>query len=193
MGQQIHLEGQVKIFKHKNNRGKLGSSPFKLSVKKPEIVDCLMSKFKNFNFSEKEKQLLSAKHRELICEYTQIKDNDLTKYSNKLIKELKKYKDEVITIKASDFGAFVCLAAIFSGKLPQEQNWNFELSSTPVKLFPKSLVKDKFAAESYNVSFIVESDCWLKPFKSLSECPSYMSFSWLHHENEENLMSVSAA
>ena len=120
MGQQIHLDGMIKLFKNnRSSKNKLKALSFKFPVKKPEIVDCLMTEFKSFNFSEKEKQMLSAKHRKKICEFNSISEKDLSKYSTKLMKELKQFKDDTITIKATEFGAFICLAAIFSGKLPQ--------------------------------------------------------------------------
>ena len=81
-----------------------------------------------------------------------------------------------MVIQADEVGAYICLAAIFSGKLPPDAPWEFELRAMPLQLFPSFFVKDKQEGKKRKIRFILEEDCWLKPLKGLCKTPHHLKF-----------------
>lgn len=150
----------------------------RLKFKMPELcismADTLMSEFSHLGLSHEEKNKLSRQHREYFCAFKLLREKDIKKSRQELIKLLKDFRNEALVIRASEAGALVCLAAIFSGQLPQNVEWRFELEEIPLPLFPKELVKSCSAAQSFEISFKYKEGGALKPFPSLKKAPSYL-------------------
>lgn len=138
------------------------------------VSDTLMNEFADLKLSEEEKGKLSRSLRKNMCYYTHLSEQDISQFKKKLIKELSQHKDEPLIISASEMGAFICLAAIFSGELPQNVNWHFELKEIALPLFPKDFIKKKSAGHSYDISLKFSRDGWIRPFPTLCKVPSYM-------------------
>lgn len=147
---------------------------FKLPKKEITMADTLMSEFSHLGLSPEEKNKLSRNHREYFCSFKFLKEKDIKKMTNELISNLSELKNEPLVISASEAGVFICLAAIFSGKLPQNVEWRFELEEFALPLFPKELVKKSSAADSYDISFKFNESGYIKPFPSLKKAPAYM-------------------
>lgn len=182
-----HFQGKVQIIDPITCKGRkkpVKNIEFEFQAKKLEMTEILMSHFSHLELSHEEKKNLTFKHRELIAQIENIPAKQIQKYSNALVNELKQFKNKSVTIKASHLGAYICLSAIFSGKVPVENDWQFELSSVPLKLFPEMLVKENRAALSQSIHFQMEKDCWMKPFKSLYACPEYLQFDTLMIEDD---------
>lgn len=170
------FKGKVNFYDGDNKRKKLCSLNFDVSPQVPSMGETLMCKFEDLKFTEEEKRELTAKHREIICEYRTIDKKIINRESKQILKLIKNSKSDSVTIVASDLGAYICLAAIFSGKIPKNKEVKFELETVPLKLFPSELVKDKMAGQNYPVSIKIDRESWLRPFKSLYTCPNYMLF-----------------
>ena len=147
---------------------------FKLPNREVCMADTLMSEFSHLGLSTEEKNKLSRKHREYFCSFKFLKENDIKAMTNELITHLAELKHEPLIISASEAGVFICLAAIFSGRLPQNVEWRFELEEFALPLFPKELVKKSSAADSYDIAFKFNEKGYIKPFPSLKKAPSYM-------------------
>ncbi len=159
------------------------SVSYRLPQRDFSVSETLMKEFQSLELSDEEKGKLSRSHRKTMCNYTHLSEGDIANYRNQLIKELSQYTDERLVIVASEMGAFICLAAIFSGELPQNVNWHFELKEFAPPLFPKNLVKKKSAGQSYDISLKFSRDGWIRPFPTLCKVPSYMHLnSTIDHE-----------
>jgi len=141
----------------------------------PSFEMTMMKEFNDLNLSHEEKILLSTEHRKIIYKYKSIKQNQLKKIGKEVFQtiteEVKKKVD--IRIKAKGIMAYFCLAAIYSGKLPSNKHIIFELSAIPLSLFPKDLVKK--STDLPEIVFFIENENWISQFKSLYQCPKYMS------------------
>lgn len=156
---------------------------FKCELPEPPVsmADTLMSEFSHLGLTSDEKNKLSRQHREYFCSFKLLKEKDIRKTRSELIKLLKDYSNEPLVIKASEAGALICLAAIFSGQLPLNTEWRFELEEIPLPFFPKELVKKSSAAQSYEICFKYNQDSALKAFPTLKKAPSYMG---LHDDHD---------
>lgn len=173
MRRNSHHCGKI-AFRKLGHKKSLKSFNFNLPNKSFSVSETLMSEFQGLNLSNEEKGKLSRNLREYMCIYTHITEKDISTYRKQLIKELRNYSDETLVISASELGAFICLAAIFSGELPQNVSWHFELKEFALPLFPKELVKKKSAAQSYDVSLVFSKEGWVRPFPTLCKVPHYM-------------------
>lgn len=156
------FKGQIKIICDANQEKKLN---FSLPQKDVPLCDSLMSCYSKFKFTAEEKRDLSHHHRKIIHQYQCLEDEVILEYVNKLISALPSSKKK-ITVHASDFGSYICLAAIHSGKIPEDVKISFELEDSPVELFPKKYVKKALNSHA-KVKFTYSEDSWVKPFKSL--------------------------
>lgn len=148
------------------------------------MADTLMSEFSHLGLTSDEKNKLSRQHREYFCSFKLLTEKDIRKTRTELIRMLKDYSDEPLVIKASEAGALICLAAIFSGQLPNNTEWRFELEEIPLPFFPKELIKKSSAAQSFEISFKYNEDGALKPFPTLKKAPSYMGLQYDHDISE---------
>lgn len=165
------FRGKIKILNSKKPKGSL---EFKFETHDFSIDQVVMGNFCHIDFDEDEKRELSAGHRQIIKHYQTINERQLKKYSSELIKSIKDSPSDRIEIEAQDAGTFICLAAIYSGKLPKNKEIYFHLSSTPLQLFPKSLVKTKTAGHSVTINFCQVGNSWMRSFHCLQKAPDYL-------------------
>ena len=173
MGRRHVCNGKITLQKEGQKRC-LKNVSFDLGKRSFSVSQTLMTEFKEFKLSEQEKGRLSRPLREQMCHYIHLNEDEIENTKRELIKTLKGLKDESIIVSASEMGAFICLAAIFSGELPHNVNWRFELKEFAPQLFPQKLVKKKSAAQSYDISLAFSKDGWFRPFPSLCKVPRYM-------------------
>lgn len=139
----------------------------------PQMKEILMVNFKKYHLTAEEKRNLSQKHREQILAYQSIPTQSLDPYVEKLLGLIKNKSGETLHIKASHFGAFICLAAIYSKIFPNDAKVVFHLTSLPLSLFPKKWAKTN--KPSANISIVFEEDvCWEGSFRSLTQAPNYL-------------------
>lgn len=140
---------------------------------KPPVSQTLMINFSRFSLSEQEKRMLSHKHREQIVAFQTVNDELMEKYTKRLIKLINHKDVEQAHIEASDFGAFICLAALYSGNFPKNTPVTFTLTSLPLSLFPEKWVFDIDMGPEVDIHFSSDIS-WQGQFKSFSEPPSHL-------------------
>lgn len=129
--------------------------------------ETIMASFDFLNFSPEEKKQLSSRHRKVLSSYRQINPFALNMDAKDLIDQISKCKNDKLVIEAHDYGAYICLAALYSGKLPQNKTIEFHFASSPIALFPKSFLKTPPKNSEHKIVFSVSEDCWLSPFSTL--------------------------
>ena len=129
--------------------------------------EMIMSSFDYLNFSNDEKKNLSSKHRKILNQYRHINQFALSSDAHKFISEIEKNKSSKLIIEANDYGVYICLAALYSGKIPTNKKIEFHFKSSPLALFPKSLVKKDHKSSSHKIVFHLKENCWLSPFSTL--------------------------
>lgn len=127
----------------------------------------MMSTFEYLKLSPEEKKQLSARHRRVLNNYRQINPFALNIDARELIEQIKKCKSSTLVIEAHDYGAYICLAALYSGKLPTDKKIEFNFEGSPLALFPKSLLKNTPKSRGHKIVFRVGEDSWLSPFSTL--------------------------
>jgi hypothetical protein len=127
----------------------------------------IMASFDFHEFSEEEKKHLSNRHRKVLSSYRHINPFALNMDAKDLIDQIEKCKSTKMVIEAHDYGAYICLAALYSGKLPANKKIEFHFASSPIALFPKSFLKTPPKNMDHKIVFRVAEDCWLTPFRSL--------------------------
>ena len=129
--------------------------------------ETIMSSFDDLNFSTDEKKNLSSKHRKILNKYRYINQFELSSDAHKLVTEIQKCKSASIKIKAHDYGVYICLAALYSGKLPSNKKIEFHFEGSPLALFPKSFLKRDPKILAHKIVFHVKENSWLSPFSTL--------------------------
>jgi hypothetical protein len=130
----------------------------------------MMNSFKNVCFTFEEKKKLSKAHRIDLFNYLNINLFELNKYANDLtskINEIANSESELL-IEASDYGAYICLAALFSGKISKKIKVSFKLVESPLGLFPDTLLK-KNPTKNQTIFYNLNSDSWFNEFQTLCE------------------------
>lgn len=179
MGLRRHGMGKKRLFgdivlKKTGQNRSLRHLKFDLPEEKFPFTATLMSSFSSLNLSDEEKSKLTQDHRKYLCHFNYIQEKDLKKAQRELVLALKKLQNDSLVIRANEFGAYVCLAAIFSGELPTGVDWRFELEEFALPLFPKNLVKNKHAGHLYEIALKYSSNGWVGPFPSLRKVPDFM-------------------
>jgi hypothetical protein len=134
---------------------------------KENLTDTMMSSFENLKLTNEEKKHLSRSHRKLLNYYRHLNLFTLNSDAKKLVHEINHSKQSHIIIEANHYGAYVCLAALFSGKLSEDKTVEFILEKAPLALFPKAFIKTEPKNKNHKVVFRLAEDCWLTPFSSL--------------------------
>ncbi|MBY0412608.1 MAG: hypothetical protein K2Q18_00510 [Bdellovibrionales bacterium] len=164
--------------KSHNFKGKILFSPEEHSEKKTlmsyynESMDAgfentIMSSFDFLNFSAEEKKQLSTRHRKMLNNYRSINPFALNLDAKELVEQIEKCKASTLIIEANDYGAYICLAALYSGKLPSNKKIEFHFEGAPLALFPKAFLKSQPKNSQHKIIFRVRENCWLSPFRSL--------------------------
>lgn len=160
-----NFKGKIFLFEE-SKAGKKALMSYKTEPMAVGFEQTMMSAFDFLNFSAEEKKHLSKRHRNILNSYRQINPFALNADAQKLIDQICKSKQHKLRIEAHDYGAYICLAALFSGKLPDDKFIEFVFEKSPLALFPKTLLKGH-KAQSHKIIFRLSDDCWLKPFSSL--------------------------
>lgn len=149
---------------------------------RPPVAQTLMVNFKRFDLSEREKKQLSHKHREQIVAFQTVNDELMNKYTERLIKLIKHKDVHSAQVEASDFGAFICLAALYSGNFPKDTPVVFQLTSLPLSLFPEKWVFDVDLAPQVDIRFSSDIS-WQGQFQSFTRPPQHLKLPERIHRN----------
>ena len=166
------------MHKSQNFKGKIFFSPEAHNEKKAlmsydtEVMEVgfeqtMMSAFDFLNFSAEEKKHLSKRHRKVLSSYCHINPFALNSDAKELVDLISKCKSDILVIEARDYGAYICLAALYSGQLPSHKKIEFHFENAPLALFPKSFLKNPPKHIKHKIVFNLAPDCWLKPFSTL--------------------------
>lgn len=170
MSKPIIFKGKIQFVdsktSHKKTSIKYASPTFKEGFE-DNITDTMMASFRSLNLTEVEKKQLSRSHRKMLNCYRHLNPFSLNADAKNLILEINQSKHTHIVIEANHYGAYVCLAAFFSGKLSKEKKIEFNLEKAPLALFPKSLMKTEPKNNLHKVVFRLSDDCWVSPFTTL--------------------------
>lgn len=148
---------------------------FNAAIPETLLCDMFMSEFAPLGLATHEKREMSLKDREQLCRFRNLDCNDVQKHATKLLKTISKLKTGTcVHINASDVAAYVCLAAIYSGDMPEHLEICFELSDVPAKLFPEHLVKSRIP-DNVVLNLNSPENSWLARFQSVCELPSHMA------------------
>jgi hypothetical protein len=174
MGQTKTVQTGTIAANHSQSNRPLWSFDYCLDFNsRPKIADVLMSTFKNLKLSQEEKANLTCLCREELHFYRSLSVQELAPYIEELKGKILKHNRHHSLIKASGFGAVICLAAVFSGDLNSKKSKIvFELSDVPLKLFPKEWISTQNIGSHISIEFIA-GESWLASMKSLTEQPSY--------------------
>lgn len=148
---------------------------FHAAIPEAVLCDMLMSEFKPLGLATHEKRELSLKDRQNLCRFRNLDCDDVKKHADKFLKTLSKMRPgTLVHVNASDVAAYVCLAAIYSGDVPDHVELHFELTDVPVKLFPEHLVMAQIP-ENVALNLSAAEHSWLNRFQSVCELPKHMS------------------
>lgn len=146
---------------------------FTIAAPPVDMKDKLMFNFKNILFSNSEKRYLTSTIREKIYAYQHLNEKEIMAHAQRLIEQINKSSDTNLHIEASEVGAYICLAAAYSGKINKNKKVTFSLSSFPVMIFPKNLSKS--CNKNTFVRMTLKDNCWLKQFSTLTTPPKHLS------------------
>lgn len=156
------------------NNGTSKAFSFKTEIPEAVFCDMLMSEFTPLGLQTHEKRNLSLKDRQQLCRFSKLDGKDIRRHADKFLKTLSKLRPGTqIHVNAKDVAAYVCLAAIFSGEVPEHIDIDFKLSDVPVKLFPKELVCAEMP-DNVALNLVAAEDSWLNQFQSFCEMPPYL-------------------
>lgn len=166
MNKSINLKGKIQFVGEKISVMKYATPTFKEGFEE-NLCDTMMASFENLNFSTEEKKQLSRSHRKMINYYRHISPFSLNADAKQLVMAINQSNKTSVVIEANHYGAYVCLAALYSGKLSENKKIEFILEQAPLALFPKALMKSEPKDRIHKVVFNLSEDCWLSPFSSL--------------------------
>lgn len=159
-----HFKGSIFLL----NQTSLKKTLFKYetSAQKFEFHQSMMSSFRGVELSSEEKQKLSHQHRKNLYYYLNINLFELTRDAVRLVDIINNAKDDQLYIEASDYGAFVCMAAVYTGKIVEDKKINFIFTNSPVSLFPKNLHR-KNPHKNSHFHYQTSTNSWVNNFQSL--------------------------
>lgn len=165
MKKVLRFKGTV-YFLSREQRNRRPLFHYEMDGEDVPLQSSLMSTFDEFCFSYEEKQMLSLKQRKNLSHYLQLNPFKLNGDALKLIKLINDHTDVKIVIEASDYGAFVCMAAIYSGKIDPSKKIEFHFKHSPVALFPKNLMKSSPKLK-FTINYKFHDDSWIDQFETL--------------------------
>lgn len=170
MNKPIIFKGKIQFLglkaTEKNSLMKYANPTFREGFEE-NLADTMMASFENLNLTTVEKKQLSRSHRKMLNYYRHLNPYSLTVDAEKLILEINQSKQSHVVIEANHYGAYICLAALYSGKLSQDKNIEFLLEKAPLALFPRAFIKSEPIDRLHKVVFHLSEDCWLSPFSTL--------------------------
>lgn len=184
-----YLLGHISVFDYRG-KGSLLDLDLKSKSKDIAMTDTFMCNFSDIGFSPEEKHQLTQQHRLELIHYRSLSLSEIEKKVNELIKQIKKIDSENIEIEANGFGAFLCLSAIVTNKLPKNKKYVFQLKEIPISIFPQEMVKSQTQYHNIFVAFSLLEKGWLRHFNTLTRPPRF--FEELNQVNDlENAMKSS--
>jgi hypothetical protein len=166
MNKSSNFKGKIQFVGPKSSIMKYSSPSFHEDFEE-KLCDTMMASFESMQFSTEEKKHLSRNHRKLINYYRHISNLSLESDAKQLVLAINHSKQTQFVIEANHYGAYVCLAALYSGKLSSDKKIEFILEKAPLALFPESFMKFEPKNPLHKVIFHLSEDCWLSPFSSL--------------------------
>lgn len=151
------------------------------------IGDIIMMNFKCIHLSREEKQILTAKCRQYIFHFQHLDLQNLIQNAESLVERIIDSPLSEMILEAKGLGAFICLTAILSGKIPPEKKICFYLQSTPLILYPKKLAMKMKpqTPPSQEIFMVLDENCWLQFLPSLTSCPKYLHLDFKVIKNSE--------
>ena len=170
MSKTINFKGQI-LFSHsmasnKKKPLKYNSPTFEKGFEE-SLTDTMMSSFDYLDLTAPEKKLLSRSHRKMLNYYRYLNPFALNLDAKNLVIEINNFNDDHVVVEANHYGAYVCLAALYSGKISSHKKVDFILEQAPLALFPKAFIKENTINKKHTVLFRISEDSWIKPFSSL--------------------------
>lgn len=169
MKKPVMLKGQIKFFSKRAGKEyemKYSDPVFKEGFEE-SLTDTMMTSFHHLKLTAMEKKQLSRSHRKILNYYRHLNPFSLNQDAKKLVLEINQYQDAHVVIEADQYGAFICLAALYSGKISEEKRIEFILKDSPLALFPKVLAKKEPKENLHKIIFRLSESSWLEPFNSL--------------------------
>ncbi|WP_419172991.1 hypothetical protein [Halobacteriovorax sp.] len=160
---------------------------YKFVTKEPTLDEIMMTNFRDLQFSEEEKRVLTAKNRRDIYRFQHLNQKEISKYATNLLTLIKKSKKDRVQVETDHAGTLICLALIYSGKIPSHIDVHFKLKSAPLSLFPKQLAKNRFPGHNVSIS-ICNSESWLTDFRSLQKVPDHIELSHISPQEDLDLV-----
>ena len=170
MNKSINFKGKIQFLNtdsaRKSNFLKY-ESPLLSEGFQDNLSDTMMASFDHLNLTIEEKKCLSRMHRKMLNYYRHLSPFSLNLDAKKLIRQINESKENHFKIEADQYGAYICLAALYSGQLSVDKRVEFILEQAPLALFPKSFIKAEPKLTHHKVTFRLSEDCWLSPFTTL--------------------------
>lgn len=166
MNKSSNFKGKIQFVGHNSSVMKYAAPSIREGLQE-KLCDTIMVCFKSLHFSSEEKKHLSRNHRKIINYYRHISNLSLESDANQLILAINNSSQTQFIIEANQYGAYVCLAAFYSGELSNDKKIEFILEEAPLALFPESFMKAEPKNTLHKVNFHMSEDCWLSPFSSL--------------------------
>ncbi|MFG1499852.1 hypothetical protein ABMA70_06530 [Halobacteriovorax sp. XZX-3] len=178
---KVLFSGKIKV------KGAGADVVYKFDTQEPTFDEVMMTNFTHLNFSENEKRLLTAKNRKDIFKFENLNTKELERYAGDLLSLIKKVKSDRIQIETCNAGTFICLALIYSGKIPSHLDVHFKLHGSPLRLFPRILAKHKIPKHNISIS-LCNTDSWVQEFRSLQMKPKYIELSHIAPQEDLDLV-----
>lgn len=160
-----NFKGKIS-FKNKKHEKKI-ILPYETYPYESDLDRTMISSFGDIHLTKKEKQNLSRDLRIKLHGFKEINLFELTHYAHKLCQTINKLPGQHYSFSATEYGAFICLAALFSGELDSKKTIEFNLGNAPICFFPKLLIKTP-PHKTHQFIFSEESKYWLSNFHSLT-------------------------
>lgn len=164
------LKGNIFFIKQKATGKKLSvrfADPYSDINYEESISESMISCFENLNLTVAEKQKLSLGHRKKLNYFKHLNVFFLNQDAKKLIEQINDSEENDLVIEAQSYGAYICLAALYSGRISPEKKVEFIIEKAPLALFPKVLIKHMPNTKRLKLTMLMSDDCWLAPFESL--------------------------
>ncbi len=166
MKKEVKFKGSIYLKACDNSI--LDSLSYEVKDRELGLSERMMNSFNRFNFSNKEKQKLSMKHRKDLGQFLNINVFELKQYSDELVYLINNSSEESFCLEAFDYGAYICLAAVYSGKIHASKKLVINLNNSPMALFPTTLIK-KSIDKKHKINYQVENNFWINEFDTLHQ------------------------
>ena len=154
------------VYFHNGSESKKILMKYELTCPEDQFHQFMMNSFKNLDFSFKEKAKLTRTHRRNLYQYLNLNLFELNQNANQWIELINNSKQNEINIEAYEYGAFICLTALYSGKLSKNKKINFNFDKSPLALFPSTLIK-KNPAKAHQLAYQAKLGSWINNFETL--------------------------